>query len=404
MPYVDSGDKIRYNNIQNVVLCIILRNHGREGVNVSQGKVKREKKQYGLGILVGILFFIIFLYFAVCGYMGNQIGEMPNLFGYSIYIAQPDSLNAPEGSAIWTNRNAKEIEPGKAIVFYDPDIEGTNKMAMQYVYERTEGGYLTYETEDADLTEVSDSQVRGAAESAIPVLGWVLSFAQTSIGIVVFSLISYGIFGLVLFAVIKRAHAKKRPPEYLELDGEADEPYTLAVDDDESTTIMLDKKSNRSNDADPAQSELSAAPKELKETDFCRKAEKEGEKQAAKQKPTSSVYTAVLEPQGIVQPKNEKAEPFAFAMQVDGKPAAKVDGRLAEDVVETTMTGTEQEIALLAKLIRMAIQSKNLKNFQMKEESGEPSRLHIVCEWGDLTVVSKIIAEMKRRFGSFQGK
>ena len=72
---------------------------------------KSKKQKSGVGTLILLLFASLILmivtgYLAVCGYMGMGTGEMPSVFGTSLYVVQNDVDRVPSGSAIITDRTA----------------------------------------------------------------------------------------------------------------------------------------------------------------------------------------------------------------------------------------------------------------------------------------------------------
>ena len=166
---------------------------------------KSKKQKSGVGTLILLLFASLILmivtgYLAVCGYMGMGTGEMPSVFGTSLYVVQNDVDRVPSGSAIITDRTASGFEVGDPIVFYNPALETDNKIMFQYISEIDGDIYKTVNAANENPVDVSGNMLRGLAVSFTPFVGTVLTFAQTTTGTIIFIVVTIILIALFIYA------------------------------------------------------------------------------------------------------------------------------------------------------------------------------------------------------------
>lgn len=166
---------------------------------------KSKKQKSGVGTLILLLFASLILmivtgYLAVCGYMGMGTGEMPSVFGTSLYVVQNDVDRVPSGSAIITDRTASGFEVGDPIVFYNPALETDNKIMFQYISEIDGDTYKTVNASNENPVDVSGNMLRGLAVSFTPFVGTVLTFAQTTTGTIIFIVVTIILIALFIYA------------------------------------------------------------------------------------------------------------------------------------------------------------------------------------------------------------
>lgn len=205
---------------------------------------KSKKQKRGVGTLILLLFaslilFVVTGYLSVCGYMGMNTGEMPEIFGKSLYVVQNDVDGVPEGSAIITDRTISTFEVGNPIVFYNPALETENKIMFQFVSSIDGENYITANASNENTITVSPNMIRGYAVSFTPFVGNVLSFAQTTTGTIIFIVVSIILLALFIYSFCslcfggKKRKQNKSAARYVSDDDDYEDYYGFGNDDED---------------------------------------------------------------------------------------------------------------------------------------------------------------------------
>ena len=196
---------------------------------------KSKKQKSGVGTLILLLFASLILmivtgYLAVCGYMGMGTGEMPSVFGTSLYVVQNDVDRVPSGSAIITDRTASGFEVGDPIVFYNPALETDNKIMFQYISEIDGDIYKTVNAANENPVDVSGNMLRGLAVSFTPFVGTVLTFAQTTTGTIIFIVVTIILIALFIYAFYQLFFGRRKRKKAASGEGRAgaDSPESVS--------------------------------------------------------------------------------------------------------------------------------------------------------------------------------
>ncbi|MBS5644360.1 MAG: hypothetical protein KHW46_01205, partial [Clostridiales bacterium] len=64
---------------------------------------------------------------------------------------------------------------------------------------------------------------------------------------------------------------------------------------------------------------------------------------------------------------------------------------------QLTITGTDSEIELLAKLVDTAVKKRGSEKVIMDIAYGEKTTLTLTCSWQDVGIVSAIVVELQKR-------
>lgn len=202
-----------------------------------------KKQKSGVGTLILLLFASLILmivtgYLAVCGYMGMGTGEMPSVFGTSLYVVQNDVDRVPSGSAIITDRTASNFQVSDPVVFYNPALETDNKIMFQYISEIDGDTFRTVNAAGENPIDVSESMLRGRAVSFTPFVGTVLSFAHTTQGTVIFIVVTIILIALFIYAFYQlffgRRKRKKAADGFIEDSDEFEDEELDARDEKEA--------------------------------------------------------------------------------------------------------------------------------------------------------------------------
>lgn len=335
------------------------------------------KRKSSAPYVVGSIFLILLL--LVCGVMtwvsvtGRGTGDMPNVFGWSVYASRGELASIPEDAAIITRRGVSEFSEGEPIVYYDPGIEGKNKIAVRFAGAKTEeGAYEGYDENGEQGVLIPAQNIRGRGETYVGFLGKVLTFAHGSYGMYAFGGASVVLLVLLILLLVKCKNRNRGAWQtYME---EAD---SLPADyRAESREPFIE------DDADEPEME-------------------EEEVREFGEKATEPVDSFAPKATARASPAPEEA-PFGLVIderysEPEPEKPSQLRADLAGKTTQLTITGTDSEIELLAKLVDTAVKKRGSEKVIMDIAYGEKTTLTLTCSWQDVGIVSAIVVELQKR-------
>ena len=344
------------------------------------------KRKSSAPYVVGSIFLILLL--LVCGVMtwvsvtGRGTGDMPNVFGWSVYASRGELASIPEDAAIITRRGVSEFSEGESIVYYDPGIEGKNKIAVRFAGAKTEeGAYEGYDENGEQGVLIPAQNIRGRGETYVGFLGKVLTFAHGSYGMYAFGGASVVLLVLLILLLVKCKNRNRGAWQtYME---EAD---SLPAD-------------YRAESREPFIEDDADEP-EMEEEEVREFGEDAGEAYAGEEA-AEPVDSFAPEAASEASPAPEGA-PFGLAIderysEPEPEKPSQLRADLAGKTTQLTITGTDSEIELLAKLVDTAVKKRGSEKVIMDIAYGEKTTLTLTCSWQDVGIVSAIVVELQKR-------
>ena len=333
--------------------------HSYAGEREEKGRVR---PLMVIAMILCILLFILSAYLTWVSFSGTGTGEMPNIFGWSAYISDGTYSTIPKDAAILTQRDAK-LEAGDTMIYLSGDrlAESTNRMTIGLVKEVAENGAVLMDSENDEVSIQAD-YVRGKAVSYIGFVGKILGVAQGEYGQLLTILLS--VFWLS-FAILCGFKCRGKVISYFEEEQDTPrtdyrreqrmrEPVAFAGSFEESIPYWEEQQEDAADVA--GAEELEASVHE-------------------------ELQDAPLE------------EPPAQNHQLE----AQIEGSPEEKAVVVRMSGPEQQISVLAKLIDLAIKKKGSQVAVIEWKPGQPAVLTVECAWQDVELVSRVVAGIQQR-------
>jgi len=261
---------------------------------------------------------------------------MPSLFGWSAYIYQGDISGVPEGSAVIAKRDLAEYQPGEAVIFADPERQSGNRMVVWFVSEKLEdGSYRVFDATGENEKTVAGGDIRGKAMSYVVFLGKALAFAQQPYGIYASAGFCLLFATLLLVMVVRcRGRGYQETKNYLD--------YVPAEEDKESERPP--KVRRREKGLEP--------------------------------------------PSLVIDQRYSQKEP---------ERAALLTGDVGGRVVQIQISGSDEEVQLLSRLVDMAIKKRGSEKAIMDIAYGEKAQLSLRCGWQDVGVLATLVMELQKR-------
>jgi len=296
-----------------------------------------------IGIIICVVLFITALAIGLLGLMSNKDGETPNVFGYSVYTANIHMDSIPSHSAIIADRAAVP-EPGQAVVFRN-DGSMAKDMSVAYMAEATDVSIVV--SADGALYDVAEDDVRGVAIGYVPVLGSVISVAQSVYGGLLFILLAFFMLLLVIMFGFKISERKAENAAICEaeLEDELEEAIETESDEDE----------------------------EEEEEEYI---------PARERRAREGLYFT----DDIVS-----EEPKAAAGMV-----AAASGNVDDNYISLIVNASEEEIGRIKTVLENGLKQKSKDEWEVKRMDGAQPTLAIRCSWQDLAVVSLLISALKK--------
>ncbi len=186
-------------------------------MNKEKNQSQKSTKKKVLNIVTTVLLVLVIIFGVICSYtafMSKQGNRPPEIFGLRIFSIQSDSMEPVfyEGDLVFdTAVDVKALEVGDIITFYTV-IQGERVLNTHRITEITEmqtadGSYLYFTTKgdnapDEDPLGVHQNEIVGKYAFAIPAMGSVIDFLQTSVGfgvVIVLPVFIFFIYNLVQF-------------------------------------------------------------------------------------------------------------------------------------------------------------------------------------------------------------
>lgn len=179
---------------------------------MTQMNTQRERTPGTGGYIFGMIACLLLLALAVLlifvGFYGMDTGEMPSFFGYSAYISQPDNPEVSFGAAVITDRSQTDLQSGW-LAYRDESLASSNQIMVQYVYQNDAEGMHTCTRDGQNIVIVAPGQARGHAIAYTPMLGSVLAFAQSGMGVIVLIVAAVLLAALLVSLAVKCAMRRR---------------------------------------------------------------------------------------------------------------------------------------------------------------------------------------------------
>ncbi|MGN0596698.1 MAG: hypothetical protein ACI4J1_05155 [Ruminiclostridium sp.] len=160
--------------------------------------------------IIAVIMLIAALFLITVAVVFSVGGEAPSLFGYNIYLVKTDAFSVvANGDAIITEKvNPDEISSGNIVIFSNSDRTIIGEMQSSAL---VEGIYsFSVKDENGGLYTLTQSQIIGKAMYVSPILGTVVSFVSSPLGLLMIAVIPC--FIIILFEIYKLFHKDDDEP------------------------------------------------------------------------------------------------------------------------------------------------------------------------------------------------
>lgn len=170
------------------------------------------KKKAGKAVLwiLAALMLIVALFLISVAIVFSVGGDAPSVFGYNIYLVKTDAFDVvSNGDAIITeNVNPDEINSGNIVIFSEDDRVIIGEMQSGTL---DEGIYsFSVKDENGALHTLTQSQIIGKAMYVSPILGTVVGFVSSPLGMLMIAIIPCVI--IIAFEIYKLFHKDDDEP------------------------------------------------------------------------------------------------------------------------------------------------------------------------------------------------
>lgn len=317
-----------------------------------------------LGIILASIFILasgMLIWVASCD---AGAGEVPDVFGWSACSSNGEYEGVQRDALVLVNLSYGGVnyEQGNVVAFYYPNATTSTKIYLGSISAIEDGQASLYINEKLPELYVDQGLILGRAEYYIADVGYFLAILEGGYGLVLaISILVLFVAILIMFIgniALKRRYAL----EDAQLDAELDVQEEI-----------LEKRREE------------AANFDYRPEDPQQKGEGEGELEA-----TAFVGKAD-ESFAQGQKKSTEAQVFAGEMQT------KVSGNATDSLAHISIDADRQQAELLERLLRLAMQQKQVENAEISLGEGDPCTLSVSCDWKDMPIVSAILAEVQKR-------